>query len=107
MNQVLMKIGMQKKKLDKESFDKMWDMSPMKYIDGVNVPVLIIHGSIDRRVPIGQSIELYTALRRMGKKVKFYQYDENGHSFKHVSAADDMIAVSLEFFEDPDKVTSQ
>ena len=95
------------KKLDKESFDKMWDMSPMKYIDGVNVPVLIIHGSIDRRVPIGQSIELYTALRRMGKKVKFYQYDENGHSFKHVSAADDMIAVSLEFFEDPDKVTSQ
>ena len=43
----------------------------------------------------------------MGKKVKFYQYDENGHSFKHTSAADDMIAVSLEFFEDPDKVTSQ
>ena len=93
------------KKMDKELFDKMWDMSPIKYIDGVNVPVLIIHGSKDRRVPIGQSIELYTALKRMGKKVIFYQYDENGHSFKHVCAGDDMIAVSLEFFKDPDNFT--
>ena len=91
------------KKLDKEVLDKMWDMSPLKYIEGVNVPCLIIHGSIDRRVPIGQSIELYTALKRMGKKVKFFQYDSNGHSFKHISAADDMIAESIEFFENHDK----
>ena len=94
-------------KMDKELFDKMWDMSPMKYIEGVNVPCLIIHGDIDRRVPLGQSIELYTALKTMGKKVKFYQYEGNGHSFKHVSAADDMIAVSLAFFEDPEKDVSQ
>ena len=95
------------KKLDKELFDKMWDMSPMKYIEGVNVPVLIIHGSIDRRVPLGQGIELYTTLKSLGKKVKFYQYEENGHSFKHISAGDDMIAASIEFFEDPDKVISE
>ena len=95
------------KKMDKESFDKMWDMSPIKYIEGVNVPVLIIHGSIDRRVPLGQSIELYTALKRMGKKVKLIQYDENGHSFKHVCAADDMIATSLEFFDNPEKITNE
>ena len=93
--------------MDKESFDKMWDMSPIKYIEGVNVPVLIIHGVVDRRVPLGQSIELYTALKRMGKKVKFLQYDENGHSFKHVCAADDMIAESIEFFENPEKITSE
>ena len=98
-----MKIGTPKKKMDKEVYDKMWDMSPLKYIEGVNVPCLIIHGATDRRVPLGQSIELYTALKRMGKKVKFYQYDGNGHSFKHISAADDMIAVSLSFFEDPEK----
>ena len=91
------------KKMDKNVYDKMWDMSPLKYIEGVNVPCLIIHGATDRRVPIGQSIELYTALKRMGKKVKFYQYDGNGHSFKHISAADDMIAVSLEFFENHEK----
>ena len=95
------------KKMDKESFDKMWDMSPIKYIEGVNVPILIIHGAIDRRVPLGQSIELYTALKRLGKKVKFLQYDENGHSFKHICAADDMIASSIEFFENPEKITSE
>ena len=95
------------KKMDKELFDKMWDMSPLKYIEGVNVPVLIIHGATDRRVPLGQSIELYTSLKRLGKKVKFYQYDNNGHSFKHICAADDMIAVSLEFFENHDKENSE
>ena len=91
------------KKMDKDLFDKMWDMSPIKYVDGVNVPILIIHGAEDRRVPLGQSIELYTALKRMGKKVKFYQYDYNGHSFKHISHSDDMILVSIEFFENYNK----
>ena len=91
------------KKMDKNLFDKMWDMSPIKYVEGINVPVLIIHGSEDRRVPIGQSIELYTALKRMGKKVKFYQYDYNGHSFNQISHSDDMLAVSLDFFENFNK----
>ena len=91
------------KKMDKNLFDKMWDMSPIKYVEGINVPVLIIHGSQDRRVPIGQSVELYTALKRMGKKVFFYQYDYNGHSFKQISHNDDMIAVSLNFFKNYNK----
>ena len=91
------------KKMDKNLFDKMWDMSPIKYVEGINVPILIIHGSEDRRVPIEQSIELYTALKRMGKKVKFYQYDYNGHSFNQISHADDMLAVSLDFFENFNK----
>ena len=90
-------------KMDKDLFDKMWDMSPIKYVEGINVPVLIIHGSEDRRAPFGQSIELYTALKRLGKKVKFYQYDYNGHSFKQISHNDDMIAVSLDFFENYNK----
>ena len=91
------------KKMDKDTFDKMWDMSPIKYVGGINVPVLIIHGAEDRRVPLGQSIELYSALKRLGKKVKLYQYDLNGHSFKQISHNDDMIAVSLNFFENYDK----
>ena len=95
------------KKMDINLFDKMWDMSPIKYVEGINVPILIIHGAEDRRVPLGQSIELYTALRRMGKKVKFYQYDYNGHSFKQTSHSDDMIAVSLDFFENYNKVNEK
>ena len=95
------------KKMDKELFDKMWDMSPLKYVEGINVPCLIIHGEKDIRVPLGQSIELYTALKRMGKKVKFYQYEGNGHSFKHINAYDDMLVASLDFFEDPEKSCQQ
>ena len=91
------------KKMDKNNFDKMWDMSPIKYVEGINVPILIIHGADDRRVPLGQSIELFSALKRLGKKVKFYQYAYNGHSFKQISHNDDMIAKSLDFFENYSK----
>ena len=90
-------------KMDKNNFDKMWDMSPIKYVEGINVPILIIHGADDRRVPLGQSIELFSALKRLGKKVKFYQYAYNGHSFKQISHNDDMIAESLDFFENYNK----
>ena len=89
--------------MNKNIFDKMWDMSPIKYIEGINVPMLIIHGAQDRRVPLGQSVELFSALKRLKKKVKFYQYDFNGHSFNHISHSDDMIAVSLDFFENYNK----
>ena len=89
--------------LSPKVYEKLWDMSPLKYVEGVNVPILLIHGNSDRRVPIGQSIEFYDALKRLGKSVKFYQYEGNGHSFSHISASEDMIAISLEFCEDPYK----
>ena len=89
--------------LKKEVYEKLWEMSPLKYVNGVNVPVLLIHGNSDRRVPFGQSVEFYDALKRLDKKVKLVQYEGNGHSLSHINVADDMLAVSLEFFDDPEK----
>lgn len=81
---------------------KLWDCSPLKYVDGVTVPVLLGHGNLDRRVPIGQSIEFYIALKKAGKKATFLQYDGNGHAMKQRDAFDDFLASSIMFFENPD-----
>ena len=87
--------------LTPEVFAKMWDCSPLKYASGINVPVLIVHGSNDRRVCLGQSIELYQYLKRNNKPVKFLQYDGNGHSMLQRDAWDDMMVSSYNFFNDP------
>lgn len=84
---------------------KLWEMSPLKFVDGVTVPVLLGHGNLDRRVPFQQSVEFYQALKRAGKKVTFLQYDGNGHGMRQKDAFDDFLASSIQFFENPDTFT--
>ena len=45
-----------------DNFQQYWDHSPMKYIENVKTPTMILHGQSDTRVPIPQSEEFYRAL---------------------------------------------
>ena len=83
------------------NLEKMWNCSPIKYAAGISVPVLICHGSKDRRVPIGQSIELYEFLKKEGKPVKFIEYSGNGHSMNLRDSWDDIMVNTIKFFTDP------
>lgn len=38
------------------------DKSPIKYVDAVKTPIMLMTGSVDLRVPQRQSIEYYRAL---------------------------------------------
>lgn len=62
-----------------ENYDKYWERSPLKYIDRAKTPSLIVHGAADPRVPPGQSIELYTALKWKGVPVEYVSYPREGH----------------------------
>jgi dipeptidyl aminopeptidase/acylaminoacyl peptidase len=55
--------------------------SPLYYVDNVQAPVLLLHGENDVRVPLTQSIELYTALRARRKTVQFVTYPREDHGF--------------------------
>ena len=44
-------------------------ISPIKHIDAVTVPVLLIHGRDDTVVPFEQSTVMFDALRKVNKKV--------------------------------------
>ncbi|GGE26976.1 putative peptidase YuxL [Pullulanibacillus camelliae] len=56
------------------------ERSPIRYAHQVNTPVLIIHSGEDHRVPIEQGEQWYTALKRLGKKVKFMMYPGSSHA---------------------------
>jgi dipeptidyl aminopeptidase/acylaminoacyl peptidase len=53
--------------------------SPLFFADQINTPLLFIHGDVDGAVPWYQSIELYVALRRLGKEAVFLQYHGEDH----------------------------
>jgi dipeptidyl aminopeptidase/acylaminoacyl peptidase len=47
--------------------------------DKINTPLLLLHGSKDTNVPIGGSIQLFNALKILGKTVEFVQVDGEDH----------------------------
>ena len=63
------------------NFQEYWDHSPMKYIENVKTPTMILHGQADTRVPIPQSEEFYRALYQRHVPVEFVVYPRENHGF--------------------------
>ena len=47
--------------------------------DRINTPLLMMHGTADTNVPIGESIQLYNALKILGKPVELITVDGENH----------------------------
>jgi dipeptidyl aminopeptidase/acylaminoacyl peptidase len=72
--------------------------SPVFYLDRVTTPVLTIANKKDGRVNFEQELELFTGLRRLGKRAWMLQYDEGGHGVSGKSYVDYIIR-STQFFD--------
>ncbi|MFI3297953.1 MAG: prolyl oligopeptidase family serine peptidase, partial [bacterium] len=48
--------------------------------DKINTPLLLLHGSEDTNVPIGESIQIYNALKVLGKEVEFIVVNGENHT---------------------------
>lgn len=53
--------------------------SPHKFVQNFNTPLLIIHSELDFRVPIGEGMQLFTAVQRKGIDSKFLTFPDEGH----------------------------
>jgi dipeptidyl aminopeptidase/acylaminoacyl peptidase len=63
-----------------ESFQAYERHSPMRYVDKVTPPTLVLHGEADARVPISQGYELYNALLRRGVETEMVVYPRQPHA---------------------------
>lgn len=73
--------------------------SPVFYADRIHTPLLIEFGDQDEAVPWTQGIELYLALRRLGKDVVFLQYEGEPHHLQQYPNKVDYTIKMKQFFD--------
>jgi dipeptidyl aminopeptidase/acylaminoacyl peptidase len=66
----------------KDTMGLYMERSGLTHIDRVTTPLLILHGGNDERVPIGQPMEFYRALKDRGKTTELVFYPREGHGFQ-------------------------
>jgi dipeptidyl aminopeptidase/acylaminoacyl peptidase len=72
--------------------------SPIFHIDRITTPLLMVANKEDGNVPFEQGLELFLALRRLGKKSWMLQYDGLGHGLEQQAFIDFTIR-SQQFFD--------
>ena len=82
-----------------EGRDRYIENSPLFYADRIGTPLLIQFGDEDEAVPWTQGIELYLAMRRLGKPAWFLQYRGEPHHLKRYANKLDYSIKMREFFD--------
>jgi dipeptidyl aminopeptidase/acylaminoacyl peptidase len=62
-----------------DKFNLYVENSPLFHLKNVTTPLVIMANDNDGAVPWYQGIELFTAMRRLGKKVWMFDYNGEGH----------------------------
>ncbi len=55
------------------------EQSPLFNADKIHTPLLLIHGMDDTNVPVGESIQMFTALKILGRPVELIQVKGENH----------------------------
>jgi prolyl oligopeptidase PreP (S9A serine peptidase family) len=59
--------------------DLLEQLSPLRRVDALTAPLLVVHGAHDTNVPVGESEQIVEALRRAGRTVRYLWFDDDGH----------------------------
>lgn len=73
--------------------------SPLFKADRIETPLLIMHNDQDGAVPWYQGIELFMALRRLGKPVWMLQYNREAHNLAERRNQKDLVVRQQQFFD--------
>jgi len=58
--------------------------SPLQQAARIKAPVLLIHGALDRRVPLEHAQNMRKALRRNGQEPEWLVFDDEGHGWNRI-----------------------
>jgi dipeptidyl aminopeptidase/acylaminoacyl peptidase len=72
--------------------------SPLHAAARVGTPVLLVCGALDRNTPPTQALEMYQALRCLGKPARLLTYPLEGHGIRGAAAGIDYAARTLPWF---------
>jgi dipeptidyl aminopeptidase/acylaminoacyl peptidase len=74
-------------------------LSPVTYLDRIKAPILLIHGATDPRVPAGEAIQIYDAMKSKGLDGELILFADEGHGVKKRKNRAIYIGHTLSFFK--------
>jgi acylaminoacyl-peptidase len=83
--------------------EALWRASPLRYVEHVVTPTLVIHAENDHRCPIEQGEQWFTALKRLGRaETRLARFPDEGHELSRGGRPDrrvQRIDLILDWFE--------
>jgi dipeptidyl aminopeptidase/acylaminoacyl peptidase len=75
------------------------DISPLTHADKIKVPLFVVQGKNDPRVPLAEAEQIVKTVRKQGKTVWYLMAKDEGHGFKKKTNVDFYSAAMALFFE--------
>ncbi len=82
-----------------DSHQKFIENSPLFFVDKINTPLLMMHNDEDGAVPWYQGIEMFSAMRRLGKPVWMLNYNGEAHGLRQEANQRDWAIRMQQFFD--------
>lgn len=79
--------------------DLFVDRSPLYNADKIHKPLLFTHGTADTNVPIGESIQMYTALKLLGRPTAFVMVEGENHGIMDYTKRQKWINTMVAWFD--------
>jgi dipeptidyl aminopeptidase/acylaminoacyl peptidase len=81
---------------DKDALERL---SPIRYVDKIAAPLMLIQGATDPRVPVGEATQFYEAMTKKGLPAELILFPDEGHGMRKRPNQVLAMGHTLRFFE--------
>jgi dipeptidyl aminopeptidase/acylaminoacyl peptidase len=74
------------------------DQSPLFNADKIHTPLLLLHGNADTNVPLIESLQMFTALKLLGREVALVEVEGQNHHILDYSKKEKWLAAQMAWF---------
>ena len=75
------------------------DQSPLFNADKIHTPLLLLHGNADTNVPLIESLQMFTALKLLGREVALVEVEGENHHILDYSKKEKWLATQMAWFQ--------
>jgi dipeptidyl aminopeptidase/acylaminoacyl peptidase len=75
-------------------------ISPLTHVDKIKIPMLVVQGENDPRVPVTEAVQVVDALRAQGQPVWYMNALNEGHGYRKKENRDVYQQASIMFLQE-------
>ena len=75
------------------------DQSPLFRADKIHTPLLLLHGNADTNVPLIESLQMFTALKLLGREVALVEVEGQNHHIQDYGKREKWLATQMAWFQ--------